>query len=843
MRLSLTIFVIIFILSGSRVVLAIGLPKDLSKEPPKIYSLNIHQTSRHEALIEFASASPYEILFRSGAIPTDRIKEITGEYTLKEALDILLAKTNLMYNLEGKQIRISLSPKKVAVLPKVTVLGYLRDASTRISQDEDSQDKFPLYQLPLSIQSVSREYIEDVQAQDVDDIIAYIEGVEYYERAGGANPAYYSRGILTVFSIDGKFYRRSTLELDPAILDRVDIIQGSSANYYFPGGILNFVTKKPLVKSQAEILLATGSEDFYRTVIDLNIAFKNGKQQAVRVIALAEKAGHIKDFVFSHKYGIFPSLDYEFSNESQLLVSVYHQVDHKYPNRFTIHEDVIDERIPREQTLGAPWSEARIKNSILSIDYTNIRWKDWQISTGANINYENTNYNVTALIPFTPDQQQGLLAYLDGFSIPAPFRDGFATLGYIYQKDAFIKTRGLDFSAERSFTIAEIPALIRVGVDYQRFHNHGPNYALTSVPNPDFPVGLAFNIYDTNYYQLEQPSTPNSVGVSDQITDFWGISFSNRFYMTDDITLHTDLRYEDMQFEVINTAYPTQESGSVRHRFLGHYKEWTPKIGVNVSLADTFSSHLSYSRSFTHQPIPHAEQLSAGPLLEADFVGPIKNNQLEWAFKKTWLDGGLSSSLTFYRMNRYNIITVLPFEIENSAIEFENVTADNQISEGVSVNVNGNVGDNTNIIANMSYNKNTKSVQIYNGASANIADFAFLEPTNDRDIKYYGTAKNVANFWFNHEVKSGVFKNFRFGVGVKYIGTRFADDANDLVLPSYTKTDISVAYKGFSDMTLSFSIRNLFDKYYYKSSMGFAQFIEEGDPRSFRLSLRSTWGF
>lgn len=819
--------------------MAIGLPKDL----PIIYSLNINQTSRHEALIEFASISLYEILFSSGAIPTDRIKEITGEYTLKEALDLLLDKTNLVYSLEGKQIRISSDPAKVAVLPKVTVLGYLRDASTRISQDEDSQDKFPLYQLPLSIQSVSREYIEDVQAQDIDDIIAYIEGVEYYERSGGANPAYYSRGILTVFSVDGKFYRRSTLELDPAILDRVDIIQGSSANYYYPGGIVNLVTKKPLAKSQAEILLATGSEDFYRTVIDLNIASQNGKQQAIRVIALAEKAGHVKDFVYSHKYGIFPSVDYEFPNESQLLVSVYHQGDHKYPNRFTLHKDVISERLSREQTLGAPWSEVRIKNSILSIDYTNIHWKDWQISTGANINYENTNYNVTALIPFTPDQQQGLLAYLDAFSIPVPFRDSFAALAYAYQKDSYIKTRGLDFSAERSFTIAKMPALMRVGVDYQRFDNHGPNYALTAVLNPDFPGGSAFNSYDAIYYQVEQPSTPNLLGVSDQVTDFWGINFSNSLYITDDITLHTDFRYEDMQFEALKTVYANEESGLVQYRFLGHYKEWTPKIGVNVSLTDTFSSHISYSRSFTHQPIPRADQLSSGALVEANFVDPIKNNQLEWAFKKTWFESGLCSSLTFYRMNRYNILTLLPLEEGNSATEFKSVPADDQMSEGVSINVNGNVGGNTNLIANVSYNKNTKSVQNYTNPSGNTPNFVTLELRDDSDARYYGTAKNVANFWINHEIKDGVLSGFRFGVGVKYIGTRFADDANELVLPSYIKTDISIVYKGFSDMTLSFSIRNLFDKYYYKSSMGFAQFIEEGDPRSFRLSLRSTWGF
>lgn len=840
MRLSLTIFVIVFILLGAREVLAVGLPKNLPKDPPKIYSLNINQTSRHEALIEFASISQYEILFSSGAIPTDRINEITGEYTLKEALGILLAKTNLVYNLEGKQIRISSDSAKVAVLPKVTVLGYLRDASTRISQDEDSQDKFPLYQIPLSIQSVSKEYIEDVQAQDLDDIIAYIEGIEYYERSGGANPAYYSRGFLTVFSVDGKFYRRSTLELDPAVLDRIDIIQGSSANYYFPGGILNFVTKKPLATSQAEILLATGSEDFYRTVVDVNMASKNGKKQAVRVIAFAEKAGHVKDFVYSHRYGIFPSFDYEFSNASQLLMSVYHHVDHKYPNRFTLHKDVIGERLPREQTLGAPWSETRIKNSILSVDYSNIHWKDWQISAGANINYENTNYNVTGLIPFAPEQQQSLLAYLDEFSIPAPFREGFAALGYLYQKDAFVKTRGVDFSAERSVTIAEMPALIRVGVDYQRFDIHGPSYAFASVPNPDFPAGLAFNIFDTNYYRQEEPSTPNLVGVSDSITDFWGINFGNRLYMTDNITLHTDFRYEDMQFEVINTIFATEEAGLIRHRLLGHYEEWTPKIGLNVSLTDTFSSHISYSRSFTHQSTLRAEQFSSEPMLEADFVGPIKNNQLEWAFKKTWLDGGLSSSLTFYRMNRYNILTVEPVDAENSVIEFKNVTEDDQLSEGMSLSVNGNINVNTNLIANVSYNKTTKNLPNYVDSLGNTA---ISDPRGDSDLRYYGTAKNVANFWLNHEVKYGVLSGFRFGIGVKYIGARFADDANLLVMPSYTKTDVSIAYRGFSGITLSFSIRNLFDKYYYKSSMGFAQFIEEGDPRSFRLSLKSTWGF
>ncbi len=835
MHLTHIICVLVLLLLGGQVVFASG--------PSETYTIEINKKSRHEALIEFASQSIHEIIFHPKAIPAGNIDGLTGEYTLKEALEILLANTNLEYDLVGKQIRISFESTTPAVLPKVTVLGYLRDASSRISQDDDSQYKFPLYQLPLSIQSVSRQHIEDVQAQGLDDIISYIEGVEYFERSGGVNPAYYSRGILTVFSVDGKFYRRSNLELDPAILDRVDIIQGSSANYYLPGGILNFVTKKPLAKSQAEILLATGSEDFYRTVIDLNFAANNGKQQAFRIITLVEKKDDIKDFVFSHKYGLAPSLDYEFLNGSQLLVAAYHQLDHKYPNQFTIHEDVIDRRLPREQTLGAPWSETRIKNSILSIDYTNVRWKEWQISTGANINYENTNYNVTALIPFAIDQQLGLLAFLDALSIPAPFRDGFASIGYLYQKDSHVKTRGFDVAAERSFSVVGMPTLFRVGVDYQRYDSHGPVYAFSSLSNPDFPTGLAFNIYDTSYYQLEQPDTPALVGVYDQITDFWGINFSNRLYLTDDITLHTDFRYEDMQFEAINTLFPNDAGASVRHRFIGHYQEWTPKIGVNVAFTDSFSSHMSYSRSFTHQAVPNAEQLSTAALVDAEFVAPVKNNQMEWAFKKTWLDGGLSSKLTFYRMDRYNILTLLPIGNEGAPTEFENTRADDQLSEGVSFNVNGKIGDYTNLIANASYNKNTNSVQNFSSPLADVSGIVFLQPRENGDTRYYGTAKNVANFWLSHEVKDGPLSHFRFAVGVKYIGERFADDANNLVLPSYTKTDVSMVYDGFSGVTLSFSIRNLFDKYYYKSSMGFAQFIEEGEPRSFRLSLRSTWGF
>ncbi len=76
-------------------------------------------------------------------------------------------------------------------------------------------------------------------------------------------------------------------------------------------------------------------------------------------------------------------------------------------------------------------------------------------------------------------------------------------------------------------------------------------------------------------------------------------------------------------------------------------------------------------------------------------------------------------------------------------------------------------------------------------------------------------------------------------MGVKYVGERYGDNDNSFVLPSYTKFDALVEFKPSDDLTISLTIRNASNKEYYASSLGSNLTLEEGEPRSIFLTLKS----
>ncbi len=774
----------------------------------EVFNIEIAPMSGHDALISLASQTNYDIIFGEGTVPQFEFEGESGQYSITQALDILLGRSDLTYSVKGRYIRIVRSNIKTTALPKITVTGYLRDAASRVSQNEDSQETFPLYQLPLSILSVTGEHIDDVEARDIDDVLSYVSGIEYFELASGIYPHFYSRGVPALFSIDGKFYRRTLLELDPAVLERVDVIQGPSANYIQPGGMLNLVTKKPMKDSQYSAVVKAGSYDYYRSEFDFNFSAKSENKKAFRFIGVAETSNHVKDFVFSDKYVLAPSLEYEFSDQSQVLMSAYHQVVKKFPHTFTFHESFSGGELPREQIVAAPWSTSTIKDSTFGLDFLHGNWKNWRLSAGLNMSYANTDVSAAMLLPVPGG---------------AP---GDAVFQHLYVEDTFTKSKGADGAAEKSYSFLGVDALVRIGLDYQRFENSLPSYFTTFFPG-------VYNVQQTDYYALEIPETPNGSGGFQQKSDFYGVSVAKSFFVNEKFAIHADVRYEDMNLKGVVTRI--RPSGTTFQTLERGYNELTPQLGANIVFTNSFSSHLSYSESFTNQTTLVLAGLTSNASSQTDSLSPVKTRQLEGAFKKTWLDEQLVSSLTFYRLKSSNI-HMFDFGVD----AFASVPADDQYSKGVDLSVSGQVGNQLNLIVNMGYNDNNFSLRDFPGADIG---YTFVGSVDDTDERLHSSAKRVANAWFNYDIDIKPLNDFELGLGFKYVGDRFADDANSLKLPAYTKADAVIRYKGFSHLTLSLAIRNLFDKEYIRSSYGTPFFMEEGEPRSLFFSIKTTGGF
>lgn len=101
------------------------------------------------------------------------------------------------------------------------------------------------------------------------------------------------------------------------------------------------------------------------------------------------------------------------------------------------------------------------------------------------------------------------------------------------------------------------------------------------------------------------------------------------------------------------------------------------------------------------------------------------------------------------------------------------------------------------------------------------ADRAGNRPSN--------VARNVANLWGHYLV--GVWQT---SLGARYVGKRYANNANTLTLPSYTVLDGAISWQYNPRTTLRLLGRNLTNKVYAEAAYGTSQFVL-GDARRVEL--------
>ncbi|RVT93158.1 TonB-dependent receptor [Sphingomonas crocodyli] len=72
--------------------------------------------------------------------------------------------------------------------------------------------------------------------------------------------------------------------------------------------------------------------------------------------------------------------------------------------------------------------------------------------------------------------------------------------------------------------------------------------------------------------------------------------------------------------------------------------------------------------------------------------------------------------------------------------------------------------------------------------------------------------------------------------GFSYVGKRFQDAANTLVIPSYTLTDFGVRWQFTEKASAGLRVRNIFDETYVRATYGASQWVL-GDPRAVEASI------
>lgn len=191
---------------------------------------------------------------------------------------------------------------------------------------------------PLSVTVIPSDLLEDQQINNVEDALRNVAAVTRFKQGNGGEEKFSIRGFdasQNLF-IDGArlnngFNATNISSTETANIERYEVLKGPSAILFgqgLPGGIINYVTKKPRfddLGGSAELI--GGSYDYYRGEADLNIPITDWA--AVRGVASYQDSEGFRDFDFRRRLLLYPALGFRIADRTKINLA-YSYIRDKY---------------------------------------------------------------------------------------------------------------------------------------------------------------------------------------------------------------------------------------------------------------------------------------------------------------------------------------------------------------------------------------------------------------------------------------------------------------------------------------------------------------------------------
>jgi catecholate siderophore receptor len=638
----------------------------------------------------------------------------------------------------------------------------------------------PLRDIPQTVNVVPQSLLRDQAARSMQEVLKAVPGIGL-STGDGQRDQVTIRGFSAIGDqfIDGMrddaMYFR-----DLSNIEQVEVIKGPASVLYgrgSSGGLINRITKKP-GNDLNEVSFQIGSWNQRRGQFDLarnNI--DNGV--AFRVTGAVERADNYRNQQFLDREALSPSVSFQLGAATNLLLQAESLSDRR----------ITDFGVPsyRGRPVDVPSSTYYGAANARDVDYSQMHMTSLGFTLDHRFNSEWSLRNAFRQYDYTLDRNNTLVASVNEAAGTASLSRSNvrrAEDGYFNQTEFTQKT-----------TLAGMPHQLLYGLEFgkqnkdQRFRTQA-NVATVSLFNPVLPV-LPLNT-------TVAPSTDNL-----------GILNVSSSYLQDMLTLGerwkalAGLRYDQFQQETTERR-PLQPNLSRTDR------AWSPRLGLVYQPTGNQAYYGSFSKSFQ----PSAESL---PLAANNAqIAPEETTNHELGAKLDFLDGQASLSGSLFRLERTNIKATNP---ATNAL----VPMGVQRTDGLELTFNGQLPHGWQVWSGYAYldARMLSSVAIDAGQAVQ-GKRPTLTPTHS------------ANLWLTKALSN----KLTLGGGANYVGDRFANPGNTVLLPSYVTVDAMAAYR-IAGFDLQANLQNLFDRKYIVAGHGSSANLNlPGAPRSLQLTAR-----
>ncbi|MEW5548263.1 TonB-dependent receptor [Pseudomonas soli] len=336
------------------------------------------------------------------------------------------------------------------------------------------------------------------------------------------------------------------------------------------------------------------------------------------------------------------------------------------------------------------------------------------------------------------------------------------------------------------------------GVDYNR--NQQTNYPLAINPS---------NFKSDHFLDIPGMDAPRAKGRSTN-TDTTAGFVENRTRLTDQLSLVTALRYDHIDFDVVDHV--------TRAKLNRRWDAFTGRLGLVYDLTSNISLYTQYSTSAE----PPGGSLTGASISQVGDFDLSTGRQVEVGSKFDFLDGRGSATAAAYRIVRKNI------SVPSSTVPNTTEQAGQQTSTGIELAASFKVTPKLLAAGNFSW-VNAEYDEFNETIGGVVYSRKGKTPVNIPD--------RVANLWLTYDLAPG----WQVGADARYVSAVYANTANTQWVPSYTVYGLSMTHDLDQHVQLSARLRNLTDEVY-------ARFIHQtntqyylGEPRSLEVAVQGRY--
>jgi len=718
---------------------------------------------------------------------------LKGEFTLRDALRRLLSGTGIVARFTNDRtvtlVRAEdgerLAPISVEAQAETAygpVEGYRATRSATASRTDT-----PIREIPASVQVIPRDVIEEQSAQGLEDVYKNISGV--VESGNTLNAQSEVRPVIRGF--ESEILLRNGMRatnvgaVDLANVERVEVLKGPSSILFGaiePGGVLNYITKKPLTESAHTVSQQVGSYDHLRTTVDSAGSIGEGDTWLYRINGAYTNSDSFRDDVERESTTVAPSFAYQPSTRTELL----------FDFSFSREESTFDSGIP----FGADNEPLVSEDTFFGdpeLDGQTLEDTFFSYQLRHRINHVFTLRNQLQFHRVDVENETIRNRGVSG----AP---GSEMLGRRFQS--------LDSTEDEIQLVTDVIADFRTG---------GVEHAVLA------GIDLVVQEQDSDRFRQNLAPVPIS---NDPPTDFTppgnqpreNRQFDNEWvavYVQDQLTLLNDRlhilvggRYDDFHSEFEEDGVDSPEVDE---------SEFTGRAGALFDLTDWAAPFVSISQSFNPQG---SFAVDAGN----NILPPEEGEQFEAGFKFNLAKDRVVATLAVFQIDKDNVAVFdLPTFLDTGEVTF---TGTDQRSEGIELDVTGQINDRLSVIANYAH-----------------IDTEVLENPADPEMEgeeLGNVAEDSARVWLAYDfgAKSGL-SGLGIGGGLRYESERKAQ-FDDTKLDSFTIFDAGLWYRrpigGGRLLRVQVNIENLTDEEFFPRASD-QSIVHPGEPRSLTASV------